>query len=174
MRTHTIRVLALGTLLLAGSATAVAEGLAYARTLAPAPLEGTWNIVITPYICATGEPIPEVAFRSRLSFNADGTMTETTMNPGFEPGQRSIGMGYWERIGRTSYRAVFEAYVLFDSATTPPDPPFFVRGFQRVDQGIEMVDRNHWTSAASVVFRNEASQIVPPTGCMTAAGERMK
>src|SRR5689334_12215267 len=114
MRTLTVGALALGTLLLAGTGTvALADGPAYGRSAAHAPLEGTWNIVITPYICATGESIPEAAFRSRLSFNADGTMTETTMNPGFEPGQRSIGLGYWERIGRTSYRAVFEAYVQF-------------------------------------------------------------
>ncbi len=176
MRTHTsFAALAVGTLLLTGTATAVlADGPAYGRAAAQAPLVGTWNIVITPYICATGESIPAVAFPARLTFHANGTMTETPFNPAFQPGQRSIGMGYWERIGRTSYRAVFEAFVLFTSVVTPPETPFYQRGVQRVDQGIELLDNNHWTSAASVVFRDQNSSIVPPTGCMTAAAERLQ
>ena len=68
-------------------------------------------------------------------------MIETPFNPFFQAGQRSTGLGYWERAGRTSYHAVFDAFVNFTCVVTPPDEPFYQRGFQRVDQGIEMLDQ---------------------------------
>jgi hypothetical protein len=175
MYNKAIRGLAIGTVLLLGAASsAVADGKAYGRTQASAPLVGTWQVVITPYDCATGATFPGVFFRSRLTFNAGGTMVETPFNPSFQPGQSSSGLGYWEAAGHHSYHNVFEAYVNFTSATTPPAPPHYVRGVRRVDQGIEMVDDDHWTSSASVTFFDEAGTVVPPSGCMTATGERLQ
>ena len=168
---RTIQVLALSAVLLVAFANSrAADDMVHGRAQAPAPLEGVWNVTIRPYVCATGETVPGIVFHSRLMFHAGGTMTETAANPFFEPGQRSAGTGYWERIGRTSYRAVLEAYILFDS---DPGAPLYVRGTQRIDQGIELIDGNHWRSSASVVFRNTDGDVVPPTGCMNAEGERL-
>ena len=172
MNNKTLCGLTVGAMIaLAAASPLLAGGTPVGRSAAPAPLQGTWQVVITPYNCATGESYP-FSFRSRNTFNAGGTMVETPFNPSFQAGQRSTGLGYWERAGQTSYHAVFDAFVNFTSVGTPPDEPFYQRGFQRVDQGIEMLDNDHWTSSASVVFRDEDNNIIPPTGCMTATGER--
>jgi hypothetical protein len=175
MYNPTIRSLAIGAVVLFGAASAaMAEGQAIGHTQASSPLVGTWQVVITPYICLTGVPLPVAAFKSRLTFNAGGTMVETAFNPTFQPGQTSSGLGHWESAGQGSYHNVFEAFVYFNSVVTPPAMPRYVRGVRRVEQGIVMVDDNHWTSSAVVTFTDDAGTIVPPSGCMTATGERLQ
>ena len=171
----TLCSLAVGAVLLFGTASsALADGKAIGHTQASAPLVGTWQVVITPYVCATGAPLSAAAFKSRLTFNAGGTMVETPFNPSFQAGQSSSGLGHWESAGQGSYHNVFEAFVYFTSVVTPPAVPRYVRGVRRVDQGIVMVDDNHWTSSAVVTFTDEAGAVVPPSGCMTATGERLQ
>jgi hypothetical protein len=138
----------------------------FGRSQAPALLEGSWQVRITPYVCATGAPLPQFAFDSLVTIAAGGTLTETTANPGFQPGQRSPGHGYWERTGRNSYEIVFQAFVQFNGGN-------YTRGTQRVEQEVEMVDVDHWTSTAVVAFTDLAGAPVPPSGCMRAVGVRM-
>lgn len=168
MRTRTL--LAATMAALSFVSTTQADGLALGRAKPVAPLQGTWQVVISPYVCSTGQPVPNAAFRSRLTFDAGGTMMESTSNPSFEPGQRSPGQGTWERTGRDSYRVVFEAFIQFTSKTTTP--PRYQRGQQRVDQLIEMDGLDSWTSSASVSFRDDAGNPVS-SGCMTAKGTRL-
>lgn len=171
----TIRSLAIGAVLLFGAASsAMANGQAIGQTQASAPLVGTWQVVITPYNCVTGVAVTAAIFKSRMTFNAGGTMVETTFNPTFQPGQSSSGLGDWESAGHGSYHNVLEAFVYFTSVVTPPAVPRYVRGVRRLDQGIVMVDDNHWTSSAVVTFTDESGAIVPPSGCMTATGERLQ
>jgi hypothetical protein len=40
-------------------------------------------------------------------------------------------------------------------------------------QDIDMVDADHWNSAAVVAFTDVAGAPVPPSGCMRAVGVRM-
>lgn len=170
MENSMIRRFVLGAALLLGVVSvASGEGMSYGRSQAPAPLEGAWDVVITPYRCGTDITFP--TFRSRLMFNAGGTMVESPFNPSFKPGQRSLGLGYWERTGRTSFHAVFEAYINFTNEVVPPARPLYTRGVQRVDQTIEMHDADNWTSSADVSFFNEAGSPVS-AGCMTAVGTR--
>ena len=153
----------LAALVLCGFSTlAAADGLGSP----PSPLQGAWKVTITPYICATGESLP-VSFVSHIIFSAGGTASETTSNPFFEPGQRSPGYGYWKRVGQGAYHSVIQAFIQFTSST-----PGYTRGTQVIDQAIEIVNRNHWKSSASVSFFDEAGTLVPPSGCMTAVGER--
>jgi hypothetical protein len=148
----------------AGSA--AAEGHGAGRSQEPAPLEGTWQVRIAPYVCATGVPLPPQAeFDSLVTFSAGGTMTETTANPRFLPGQRSIGLGNWERSGRSSYEIAFEAFVQFTGGN-------YTQGRQRVEQGLDMVDADHWNSTAVVAFSDTAGAPVS-SGCMRAVGARM-
>lgn len=143
-----------------------AEGHGSSRFQFPSPLDGTWKVRITPYICATGVPLPPAAeFDSLVSFASGGTMTETTSNPRFLPGQRSIGLGYWERHGRSSYEVVFQAFVQFTGGG-------YTQGVQRVEQDIDMVDADHWNSTAVVAFTDVAGAPVS-SGCMRAVGVRM-
>ena len=58
-------------------------------------LEGAWWVTVTLYNCATGAKRPP--FSSILLFSRGGTVIETTSNPAFLPGQRSIGVGTWAR-----------------------------------------------------------------------------
>lgn len=152
------------------SSQVLADGMAFGRSQAPAPLEGTWLVTVNPYVCSSGVAVPNAQFRSRVTFNSGGTLIEATSNPSFEAGQRSPGMGAWERVGRESYRVVFEAYVLFTSRTSTP--PRYQRGEQRVEQYLEMDGTDAWTSTAAVFFRDDAGNPLT-TGCMRATGTRL-
>ena len=157
----------------AGPAAADGGGF-FGRWQAPSVLEGPWQVTITPASCDTGEEFPQFTFVSYLTFAAGGTLIESTSNRGFQPGQRSPGHGYWERTGRKSYHAHFQAFVLFDSAipVTPPNRPY-QRGKQTLDQTMEFQDSNHWTSDAQVTFVDSAGATVDPSGCAKATAERM-
>jgi hypothetical protein len=145
---------------------AAADGHGFGRFQLPAPLDGAWQVRITPYDCSTGVPLPpQFEFDSLNSFASGGTMTETTSNPRFMPGQRSVGLGYWERTGRSSYETVFQAFVQFTGGN-------YTQGTQRVDQDIELVDADHWNSTAVVSFSDVAGAPVS-SGCMRAVGVRM-
>ncbi len=157
-----IAVLAVSTV----SGPAAADDHGFGRSQAPALLEGTWQARITPYDCATGVPLPpQFEFDSLNSFAAGGTMTETTSNPRFLPGQRSIGLGYWDRGGRSSYEVAFQAFVQFTGGN-------YTQGVQRVEQDIDMVDADHWNSTAVVEFTDTNGALIL-RGCMRAVGVRM-
>jgi len=162
----------LGTLAIVGySANGLAGGMAYGRSQVPAPLEGTWLVSIQPYVCSNGRDVPVDAVLSYLTVGAGGALLEATSNPAFEPGQRGPGHGFWERTGRTSYRALIQAYILFDSTLTTR----YKRGYQRIDQGIEFHSDDHWTSDATVQFLVPPStKPVPPSGCARATATRME
>jgi hypothetical protein len=167
MKTSTICGVVCSAVMLFGlTTTAVAQGMPVGRSAAPAPLEGTWNVAITPYDCTTGESFTFATFKARLGFHAGGTLTETNFNPTFQPGQRGPGLGSWERTGPASYHALFEAYVFFGSAR-------YARGYQRVDQSIQMQDADNWTSSALVAFRDEQGNL-GISGCFNAIAQRQQ
>jgi len=131
----------------------------------PASLEGTWQVRITPRNCSTGEQFPQVAFDSLFTFAAGGTMTETTANPSFQAGQRSPGLGYWERTGHSSYEAVFQAFVQFTGGN-------YTRGNQRVELDFELLDGDHWNANLAVAFTDPAGTPIS-NGCAAVIGVRL-
>lgn len=155
----------------------VAMALVVAGSLATTPvvgaessrsLEGTWRVQVTLKDCTTGAPRPP--FWSLLTFARGGTLTETTNNPAFQPGQRSSGHGTWRRKGH-GYEAATEAFIQFSSAPPPPAPSF-QRGLQRISQAIEIQDDpDVFTSVASVLFFDAVGNPLA-TGCATAVGYR--
>jgi hypothetical protein len=161
--------LALGSLSTAGMAQAK---LAFGRLQAPAPIEGTWVVTIQPIDCETKavfEGVPSV--NAYLTFGSRGTMTESNSNPAFEPGQRGPGHGYWQRTGRTSYQFALEAFIQFDSQLAPFR---YKRGYQRLDQTVEMHTIDDWTSSGTVQFFAGTSTTNPaPSGCARSTGVRM-
>jgi hypothetical protein len=173
MNTRTLRTTLAALALSTAAGLAAADGNAFGPTEAPALLEGSWQVRITPYVCGSNPIVsfPQSAVDSYLMFGAGGTLVETTSNPRFMPGQRSPGLGYWERVGRTTYAAAFQAFIQF--ATVPATPTSYVRGTQRVDQEIELVDADNFTSTAVVTFRDVNGNKVPPSGCATAVAVRM-
>lgn len=176
MNTRKILLAMAFTLAFTGNSTAVLadeeNGLAYGRSQAPAPLEGTWVVTIQPVNCSSGLAVPGVpSVRAYLTFASGGTMTETNSNVAFEPGQRGPGHGYWERTGRTSYQFAFEAFIQFDSKLAPFR---YKRGYQRLDQTVEMHTTDEFTSSGTVRFFAGTSTTDPsPAGCARSSGVRM-
>ena len=170
-------------------ATIAATGFALvaASTLAPTvaaahngagskALVGTWRVTVTTFPCANPQA-KNPAFVSLLTFGNDGSLIETTSSPQFQPGQRSNGHGFWERIGPGAYRVISEAFIQFATNPAPPPPaPALQRGRQRLDQGIQMTSRDSFVSDASVSFFNSTAPNGAPyfTGCATASGVRFE
>jgi hypothetical protein len=149
---------------------AAADETGFGRSVAPAPLEGTWEVAVRPYACSTGVEVG-VTSQSYLTFSAGGTMFEMSSVAGYKPGQRGPGFGYWERTGLSSYEAVFQAFILFTTDPASP-PPLYTRGSQRVEQIIELIDADHWQATWAVTFRDESGNQYRQ-GCARAVATRM-
>lgn len=162
---------------LSGLATdAAANGMAYGRSQAPAPLEGTWSVTIRPIFCSgpsAGNDVPGITpVISLLTFGAGGTLVEATSNPNFGVGSRAAGHGRWERTGRTSYQFMMQAFL-----NQPLEP--YQTGHQRIDQTVEMHSTDDWTSSGTVQFFNVYDKSATPDlepyrgGCARATGARL-
>ncbi len=128
-------------------------------------LEGTWVVTVTQHACPNGPAIAP-PFTSLLTFNAGGTMTETTNNPMFFPALRGPGHGVWEHTGRHTYSADSLAFITVNGALAKT---------QKISQTIEMgEDRNKFTTTeASVQFFDTAGNLLV-TGCASATGQRFE
>lgn len=141
---------------------------AVAQTSDSASLEGTWRVKVTQYNCAN----PNMTFPpfwSLLSFHQGGTETETTSNPALQPGQRTSGHGFWRPAGRNNYLMAVEAFILFNSPTTPPG---LRTGTQKIVQAIAVTDSNHFTSNGTVSFF-DTNRALYLAGCAKSEGVRM-
>lgn len=165
------------------AALAMAGLLAYPATLRAQStsswsLTGTWLVQVTLYPFGTLDEsgacvpsgIPSSMFSSFISFAEGGTLTATTSNPTFGPGQRSPDHGFWKAMGpANTYQAVDEAYILYNSTT----PPYFVQGTQKISQTITQTGPNKWNSVALVKFFKQDGTLAPQYGCATASATRM-
>lgn len=149
----------------AGTARAAEEGPASRA------LTGTWLVEVQQRICATQAPLGGT-FYALLTFAKGGTMTGTTSAPLFAPGQRTGDFGVWSYSGRRTFSAVSEAFLLADSASTPPG---LKRGLQRIAQTITIQrnDPNVFSSVAKVEFFDTNSALLI-SGCATATGQRFE
>lgn len=137
-------------------------------------LVGTWRVTVTTFPCANPQA-KNKPFVSLLTFWSNGSLIETTSSPQFQPGQRSNGHGFWERIGPGAYRVISEAFIQFPTNPPPPPPaPALQKGLQRIDQGIQMTSRDSFVSDASVAFFDGTGVAPYFTGCATASGERFE
>jgi hypothetical protein len=147
-------------------------GDAAARSNPEHRLQGTWRVQVNPRNCQTGAPLP--LFASLLSFARGGTLTEVISSPAFLPGQRTTGLGVWSHTQDNAYKAVFDAFVLFDTPATAPGFKF-KRGVQRLMWDIE-VDGDQITIAASSQFLDpDGNPFIPPINtCASATGTRFE
>jgi hypothetical protein len=129
-------------------------------------LEGTWVVTVTQQACPNGPAIAP-AFKSLLTFNAGGTMTETTDNPMFFPALRGPGHGVWNHTGQHTYSADTEAFVTLNGA---------IAKIQKISQTIEIGDdpNQFTTTGASVQFFDPNSGTLLMSGCATATGQRFE
>src|SRR5437660_4657362 len=105
-------------------------------------LEGAWRIQVNPRNWQTGAPGP--SFDTLMMFHRGGTASELLNSPAFQPGQRTPGFGVWSHSRGNSYKAVVDAFILFDS----PSPGPFKRGVQRIVRDIK-VDGDQFTLESS-------------------------
>ena len=98
-------------------------------------LQGTWQLQVNPFICATGTPLP--SFSALVSFHRGGTLTEVVNTGAFLPGQVTPGLGVWSRTDGNLYKADWEVFILFDTPSTVPGFPF-QRGVQRLTRDIQV------------------------------------
>ena len=132
-------------------------------------LVGTWHVTVATYNCSTGAQGP--AFQSILAFERGGTMSGTTSNPIFQPGQRTSDYGVWKRVGPHMYTAASDAYILFSTAPTATAPGV-PKSTQRLTQAIS-VTGDEFASEASVQFIDPAGNVLASL-CAHAKGERFK
>jgi hypothetical protein len=133
-------------------------------------LTGTWRVQVTTYNCKSGVTNPP--FSSFLTFDSDGSLTGTTSNAVFLPGQRSSDHGVWRRVGGNYFSAASEAFIQFSTPAGSPTPPL-VRGVQRIEQGIELTGRDSFRSEATLTFFDASGSVVL-SGCATASAHRFR
>ena len=151
-------------LLLAGALVQMFGTDAIAGSHRESRLAGTWRMQVTPKNCQTGQAGP--GFDVLLSFARGGTLTEVMNAQAFQPGQRTAGLGVWDHERGNRYKAVWDAFVLFDS----PGPPGYKRGVQRLAWEIR-VDDDQATFDATSQFLDASGNLVFAT-CANGTGTR--
>ena len=128
-------------------------------------LEGTWWVQVTQYDC-TNPDVTRPPFVSLLAFARGGTMSETTANPVFQPGQRTSGYGAWKQTS-DGYTSVDLAFILFSAGP-------FTQGTQRINHSITLADDgDHFNDVATVqFFDSHGTRLI--SGCARAVGTRLQ
>ena len=133
---------------------------------------GVWAIQVTPRDCATTAPVGPPS-RAVFTFHEGGTLSESTANPGFAPGQRSLGHGVWTSTGPSTYVSRIVAAIVFETAPSPPTSPGFLAGWQIGSQTATLVDADRITTSGQVQFYDVNRQVYR-TACASGTGERFK
>jgi predicted extracellular nuclease len=134
-------------------------------------LTGAWWVTVNVYECST--LAVRGRFTSMLLFSRGGTVTETTSNPAFLPGQRSVGFGTWALNDDGTYYASDVAFILFAGGAAPTQ---FQQGTQKLTHTITLNnDASQWTDQATVDFYTAAGiPIAPMHACATATATRLQ
>jgi hypothetical protein len=132
------------------------------------PIEGAWRVTVTQKVCETGMPIG-LSFQSLLIFSGGGTLSGTTANTAFMPGQLTGAFGAWSQDRGHGYSAVSEAFVIFSAGP-------FTQGSQILRHSISLMDGgNTFNDVASLQFYDvHGNPLLPAPGCATAIGQRLQ
>ena len=129
-------------------------------------LVGTWWVQVTLYDCANPDQT-KPPFVSLVAFARGGTMSETTANPAFQPGQRTSGYGSWKQLPGNNYTSIDLAFVVF---TAGP----FTQGTQRINHSITLADDgDQFDDDATVQFFDTSGTLLV-SGCARAVGTRLQ
>ena len=134
---------------------------------------GTWLVHITGRDCDTGlQSAPE--FQSVMTFTRDGAFFEQSGLRAFAPGQRTDGMGQWQRDAGLSVTVRSAAVIAFETPPTPPMSPGFLAGWSTLSQTVELIDSDRFTSRATSTFYDANAVAYRTTGCVIAEGQRFE
>lgn len=127
-------------------------------------LVGAWSVTVTLTDCnGTVKGI----FPSMVMFSRGGTVTETTFNPAFQPGQRGTGLGVWWLNDDGTYGATDVAFIQFTGG-------MFTSGRQEIAHTITLNrSASQWTDVATVQFYNIADNKLAHA-CATATAVRLQ
>lgn len=130
-------------------------------------LEGTWRVAVTQQDCQSRAPLGP-PFQSLLTFARGGTMSGTTANTFFLPGQRSDDFGIWSQAKARDYNGFGEAFIIFTGGR-------FMQGSQTIRHSISLsADADGFTDIASVQFYDAGGNpLTPVPGCAVAIGQRL-
>lgn len=113
---------------------------------------GTWRIQVQLVNCETRATLGH-SFKSLTTINEGGTLTGSTTNPVFAPGQRGPEQGVWERSGKRTYDAKSATFINFTTPPNLPHNPGFEAGIQTIAQKIEFDENpDEFTSDAKIEF----------------------
>ena len=127
-------------------------------------LVGAWSVTVTLTDC---NGTVRGAFPSMVMFSRGGTVTETTFNPAFQPGQRGTGLGVWWLNDDGTYGATDVAFIKFTAG-------MFTAGTQEITHTITLNrSASKWTDVATVQFYDTAHDKLAH-GCATATAVRLQ
>ena len=102
-----------------------------------------------------------------VMFSRGGTVTETTFNPAFQPGQRGTGLGVWWLSGDGTYGATDVAFIQYSAG-------MFTAGTQEITHTITLDrDASAWNDEATVQFYDIAHNKLAHA-CATANAVRLQ
>jgi len=120
-------------------------------------IEGTWQTIVTPRSCATGDPVAP-PFRGILSFHSGGTLSGTsTIAPAV--------FGYWDRI-----KAPWENSFAFTNLRFNSNGDMI--GYQIVRQEVELSPSDEDFSSSGTVEIFDTNGQLLGTGCVSSTGLR--
>ena len=143
-------------LLVAGTA-----GTMSAQSEGSGRLAGTWDVVVTPRVCATGAPI--TTFQASYYFTQGGTFSGVSSGTG-SGGRGREQLGVWKHVSGNHYRFRIKTY-LFDAAGVATSYQIVTHDGELNDNGLT------WSSVGdSRTYSLDHVQI--NVGCSTIVGTR--
>jgi hypothetical protein len=128
-------------------------------------IRGVWRTAVTPYNCATGQPI--VTLSGLFTFNQGGTMSEYGIGPGSSPALRSPGHGLWQREhGWQDYSFAFTFYRYSTSGV--------LLGSQKVTAALELAGNGDSFASRSRIEILDANDDLVGVGCANSVGTRFE
>jgi hypothetical protein len=140
-------------------------------------LIGAWSVTVTLHPAGNcNGPAIAPPFSSMVMFSRGGTVTESTSNPVFQPGQRGTGLGVWWLNSDGTYSATDVAYIMFTSSNYTPGPPpvGFAQGTQEITHSIVLNSgATRWADTATVQFY-DVNRTPLNRACATATAVRLQ
>ena len=126
-------------------------------------LVGAWSVSVTLTDC---NGTTRGNFPSIVMFSRGGTLTETTFNPAFQPGQRSTGLGVWWLNDDGTYGADDVAFIQYSAG-------LFSAGTQEILHTLILnPSASEWTDSATIQFYDSAHNNLAHA-CATATAVRL-
>jgi hypothetical protein len=125
-------------------------------------LDGTWDVVLTPYNCSTGAPFNSI--RELATFSVGGTVVASTA--GLSPATKTPGHGVWSHVSGRAYAYTYK-FFRFDASGA-------AIGWAIVHQDAALDSSgDNYTSQGGIDFYNNTGAYLF-SGCSTTTATRFQ